>query len=1120
MYPKGLIGLIWLFLSIYPRHVLAQEKIVQPFFELGLPDDFPNRFTNSIVRDNNGLLWIGTNKGLCRYISENEVKVYNSQNTPALKSNLIEVLLTDSRGNIWMGTRHGGITRYNPRDNRWDTYVHNPSDSSSLSHDDVLSLLEDQTGRIWIGTEQGLNLFQHDTGSFIRFGHNPDDSTSLSASAVIDIYEDHAGRIWLGTWSGGISLMVPNKDHIQHSSFKRVSLINQDGNSESVWKIYQDSENRYWVCSHFSGLYLMQLPVGISIDPEKLSWKPRFHNYSHHPDDIHSLSSNIHLADMGQDANGHIWIGTSYGLSEIPVDQLPDTSRFNTPTLEKPSIKFRQHFHDPFNIKSIKSNKITTILEDEQDLIWIGTDQGVTQYNWFARQIQSYQIHHESSQKIYVSDIFIPSKDHAIIGYYTGEVMDYNLESGENKPIHEVYDFVEPINDALNFFQLDHNTLYITRKSGISKIDFHQQSTSQLSIPIPILNHLKDYRPKSVHISTPDGSKEKIWIGSEHGLHLVYADGKQFETFFKGEAPTSISDNSVTGIAEDSFGRIWVTTHTGLNLVKEEGDSIYFEHFLHDSQDTFSLPDNRLLSISSLNDHLILGSRGGLIGYDYGVKEFYPIGNHRFFHPIISLISPNDSNIWAGTGDMILNYHVPSRKIFEYGDMEISFHEGSIFIDRFDRVFIGGFRGFVGFAPKNIIKNEQAPVMTITEVRTLSPEREEMEEIMMKDSISLAYDTYQLSIAFSSSNFNQPEDNQFAYRMIGFDDNWVYTSSDQPIVYTNLQHGSYQFQVKGCNNDGLWNEVPQVLHIEVEPAFWETPLFQFLVGILSMLLIYLFTYLYTKSIRKQNQKLISEISKRKEIEKELMFTNSQLEKSNKELEQFAFIASHDLKEPLHTIDSFSSLLTRQEFQDRLGERGAKYVAFISQGSVRMKEIIQSLLSYCTTRQEELQVEVCEYDELVQATLGDLSEFIKKNNAQVKVAPLPSGFCDPVQIRMVFSNLIINGIKFNHQEVPKLHIWSESLSSGELRFAVKDNGIGIKEEFHEKIFGIFKRLHLRETFPGTGIGLALCAKIIERHQGKIWLESQYGSGSTFWFQVGKLSHSSPLKEEQMESISIT
>ena len=1095
-----------LILVSIPNPAISQERVVKPFFRLELPNNFPNKFINSMVRDENGLLWIGTNNGLCRYISENDVKVYRSKDIEALKSDHIEVLLFDSKGILWIGTRHGGVTQYNPHKDQWTSYLHLPEDENSLGNNDVLSIEEDHKGRIWVGTENGVSIYREETQDFIRFFHNPEDTTSLSANAVLTVNTDREGRIWLGTWAGGMNLFIPHGEQLEQSTFKRIPLINKDGLKESVWEIFQDSEGRFWICTHFSGLYLMQLPEKGSETPEKWTHFPRFHNYSNDPDDPASLTSDIDLHGIGQDSKGNIWIATAYGLAEISADQLPDPLKYNQIMAEKPIIKLRQHLYDPLNIRTINSNKIQSIYVDKQGLVWIGTDRGITQYNWFAKQIQSYQVQSDIHIDINIEEIFIPEKDHVILSFVTGEVFHYDLKTKIFKPVNEVYKFMEPIEDALNFSEAEEGVLYITRHSGITKVDFNTRTQSKVLTPQPILDLLKGNRAKAVCVTRDVQKGERIWIGSENGLFLIKNGGKDYQVFKKSEDPRSISDNSPSGIAQDQNGRIWVTSYGGLNLVREEGDSIFFQRFLHDRSNPNSLPSDRLLSIVPVKDHLIIGSRSGLIRYDIQKNVFSRIGEEQHSQIIISLKVLGEDNVWATTLDKILNYHIPSGQIFEYGDMEISFGEGAMYVDHAGSIFVGGFRGFVGFEPKKIVKNELAPKVTVTEISTLSPALSTTEEVVAKDTITLRHDNYQLSISFSSSNFNQAEENRFAYRMLGFDDSWVYTSTNQPVIYTNLEHGSYQFEVKGCNNDGVWSKEPEVLHVIVEPAFWETTVFKVLVILGGIALIYFFTNFYTKNVRNQNQKLLAEITTRKQFEQELKLANTELEKSNRELEQFAFIASHDLKEPLQTIDSMSSLLRRQEYLERLGDNGVRCVEFISQSSARMMEIIKSLLSYSTTRQEELTLQFCDFEELVQNTLSDLSQFIEKKKAHIEVDPLPQGYCDPVQIRMVFSNLIMNGIKFNTLPNPHIHIWGEELPDGNLQFAVKDNGIGIEEEFHEKIFGIFKRLHNRDKFEGSGIGLALCYKIIERHEGKIWIESKPGEGSTFKFVIGSLQPS--------------
>ena len=1102
----GGLLLFHIFLGFFLSELVAQERIAHPFYRLDLPNNFPDAHINTIERDQNGLLWLGTNNGLCRYISTKEVKIYNSAQVEELKSDLINVLLCDRKGNLWIGTRQGGLTKYDPRKDKWTNYMNSPGDNTSLRSNDVLCLEEDQKGQIWVGTEEGLSIYQEERDNFLGFFHNPNDSSSLSANAVLSITEDRKGRIWLGTWAGAVNVFVPNLGDQSKSTFKRIPLKKPGGGQESVWNIFQDSEERYWIGTHFTGLYLMQLPPNSSANPDEWSASPQFHNYPADPNDATSLSNQVIIGGIDQDSKGNVWIGTTYGLCEIPVDQLPDASLFNAPTEEKPKIKFRQHLNDPLNVRTVGSDNIVCIYVDSQDLVWLGTDQGVTQYNWYAKQTKSYVILSDKYPNVRVNGIFIPKqeKDGAILSLVTGEVIYYNLKTGKSSPLHEVYGFVEPINDAVQLSEFEEGILSVTRLTGITHIDFQQETRSLFSFPSQLKDWLKVQGYKWIHHTQDRDGKERLWIGGDEGIWLIEDGGDRLRKFTHSEDPGSISQNEITGIVQDASGRIWISTYHGLNLVCEEEDSVYFKRFLHDMGDPTSLPNNRLLAITFAKDKLILGTQGGLYGYDLIDQTFYTLGKDEISHTIISLIAVDSLNVWASTQEGILNYHIPSGNVFEFKEMEIGFVAGAMQSDQNGAIYVGGLRGFVRFEPEQIVKNNSAPKVTITEVQTLSPKVSRTLGTMSMDTVTLGHDNYQLSISFSSSNFNRPEDNKYAYRMLGFDDNWVYSNFNQPVIYTNLKHGRYQFEVKGCNNDGIWSVEPEVLHIIVEPAFWETSLFQVLAFILVIGLIYSFTKFYTRNVRDQNQKLLAEISMREQFEKELKSANAELEKSNQELEQFAFIASHDLKEPLQTIDSFTSLLRRKNAKDQLGEHGVKYIEFIGQGSTRMMEIIKSLLSYSTTRQEELNVQYSDFKELVQDTLSDLSEFIKERKALIEVQPLPSGYCDPVQIRMVFSNLIMNGIKFNTHPNPRVQVRGKKLSNGNIEFAVQDNGIGIEEAFHEKVFGIFKRLHNRDKFEGSGIGLALCSKIIERHKGKIWIESKPGEGSTFRFEIGNLS----------------
>jgi PAS domain S-box-containing protein len=244
-----------------------------------------------------------------------------------------------------------------------------------------------------------------------------------------------------------------------------------------------------------------------------------------------------------------------------------------------------------------------------------------------------------------------------------------------------------------------------------------------------------------------------------------------------------------------------------------------------------------------------------------------------------------------------------------------------------------------------------------------------------------------------------------------------------------------------------------------------------------------------------------DISDRKQAEAQLQQINEELQHSNRELEQFAYIASHDLQEPLRAISGYTQLLT-QEYGERLSEPTAQeYVGFILDGAQRMRSLIQDLLSYSRVGSRPLTLIPTDCNRVVAEALNNLQVAIAENQAIITSDPLPTLLGDRTQLLQLFQNLIGNAIKFHRDEPPNIHISAvrhQRADNVHWLFSVQDNGIGIKPQYLDRIFEIFRRLHSRQKFSGTGIGLAICKKIVERHGGDIWAESELGIGTTFYF----------------------
>jgi len=244
--------------------------------------------------------------------------------------------------------------------------------------------------------------------------------------------------------------------------------------------------------------------------------------------------------------------------------------------------------------------------------------------------------------------------------------------------------------------------------------------------------------------------------------------------------------------------------------------------------------------------------------------------------------------------------------------------------------------------------------------------------------------------------------------------------------------------------------------------------------------------------------IVRDVSDRKRAEEQLRQAAAELESSNAELEQFAYVASHDLQEPLRMVASYTQLLARR-YQGKLDEDADEFIGFAVDGATRMQALINDLLAYSRVGTRGRPFEATKTADIVDRVTADLDVAIKEAGATITRGPLPIVMGDAVQLGQLFQNLISNAIKFREERPPVVRINAEREGSA-WRFSVQDNGIGIEPEYAERIFVIFQRLHSRAEYPGTGIGLAICKKIVERHGGHIWVESPPGEGTTFHFTI--------------------
>jgi PAS domain S-box-containing protein len=244
--------------------------------------------------------------------------------------------------------------------------------------------------------------------------------------------------------------------------------------------------------------------------------------------------------------------------------------------------------------------------------------------------------------------------------------------------------------------------------------------------------------------------------------------------------------------------------------------------------------------------------------------------------------------------------------------------------------------------------------------------------------------------------------------------------------------------------------------------------------------------------------VLRDVTERKRAEEALARQAEELARSNAELEQFAYVASHDLQEPLRMVASYTQLLARR-YRGKLDEDADEFIGYAVDGVTRMQALINDLLAYSRVGTRGIATEAVDAEAVLRRVLSTLGPAMEDADAIVTHDPLPTVTVDAVQLGQIFQNVIGNAVKFRGAEAPRVHVGA-ARAEGEWVVSVSDNGIGIGPEYRDRIFIIFQRLHSRAEYPGTGIGLAICKKIVERHGGRIWLESEPGAGTTFFFTI--------------------
>jgi len=1013
------------------------------------PNSISNDRIQTLFEDSDGILWIGTqNGGLNKYIRETDSFVHyrnRTSDSTSISNNHIITIYEDKKGNFWIGTASGGLNKMDKEKGTFTHYLWNPNDETSLPNNNVNDIFEDKYERLWIASLEGLSIFDRNTEKFFTYKNNPSDSESLSSNKVFSICEDEQGVLWIATSLG------LNKFNENENTFSSYLIDYQDKSKNNIKKIEQDS---------FGNLWLGGIGVNGIYKFDKAS--ETFSRYMNGSQNRNNLSYG-RLRSIYEDRSNILWVGTGSGGVSI----------YNP----KKASNFIHHKHNA-NKNSISDGLITSINEDSSGNIWLTNTNGVvdkidlkgnvTHFNDFKKNGQTFPTS--------IAD-FLEDKNKNILIATNKGLYKLNKSTNffEHQNISDSKQFdnfigvesIEGDRKGIVWLVLNSNGLYSYNRDH-GKPSFHSNPTDSLSISSEYITKVYE---------DPLGT---LWVATVDGLNKMDKNTDTFTRYKHNPLDlTSISNNYIINLYKDYFGSLWVSTYYGLNVLDEKTGQ--FHHLYKDD----GLPENIVFSI----------------------------------------LEDNHNNLWMTTKNHLskFNRKTETFKTFNKGNgMFINeFYYKSSLKASNGKMYFGGVNGMIEFHPDSIKTNTSPPSIVLTDFKISnqsveinkksSIEKDKFylnKNINVTDTINLSYLDNIFSFEFAALDYFHSTSNQYAYRMKGFNENWIYTNADNRVAtYTNLDAGSYVFEVKGSNNDGLWNEEGKSVIIIITPPWWKTNWAYLLYG--AVFLSSFFGFIQWRASKlKRDKKILLEKVKSKTIDLAnknnlLDHQNIQLqEQANKLLEldetksRFFANISHEFRTPLTVI---LGLVNRQISNSKSANKSSDSFT-IKRNANRLLQLINQLLDLSKIESGKVKLNVTKQNILLETKKNILlfeSFAIEKGvtisfNDNLLDKEFPNEIIevnfDRERFSKIVSNLLSNAIKFtNKNGFIKINIYKEN---NEVVMNFANSGVGIPAENIPYIFNRFYQIADESTrkYDGTGIGLALTKELVELHKGTIEAES--------------------------------
>jgi signal transduction histidine kinase/ligand-binding sensor domain-containing protein/CheY-like chemotaxis protein len=1121
VYPLGFAGFLCMLLHLAYTPTNAQ-RVALSLTPLHTSDHLSQNTIQCIYQDHFGFIWFGTQDGLNKYDGYRiEVFKHKSNDVNSLSANHITAISEDLEGNLWVGTRTGGLNKLDRAKNSFTGFQFSNQNPSSINGNQINVIFTDSQSNIWIGTSHGLSLLPNGSSRFERI--------SLSSAGdqnarydVRSIYQDRSKKIWIGTSTG---LKVLQQGRLL--SYQQRQVQRQDNTINSI---LEDLAGNIWLGTN-SGLRLFNKHKGTfssyAIDPDKNS-----HG---------GLNPVFCLLRAG---GNRLWIGSNTTLQLFDA-----TSKQIVPVADRTGGDSR-----------MPNDGIYSLFQDKAQTLWIGTtSQGILKLDRNLTIFPSYRasLNNNASAENIIRGL---AQDHSGNLYLATDAgMQYfdKVSSSYKNYTHQ--------SQNRNSLSSNYTTsIVFSKKSGLVWIGTYSNGINVFNPKLGKFQHIttdtKRLRLSSNLIDVLlEDSLGRIWIGTDGGGLNMYdpaSDTVSTYMYDRSRPARSPGDNTVLALCQDKKGNIWIGGYSkGISILNPIRNT--FSHL--NTQNSKLTSDVISCFHQDSQENMWIGTQGGgLNKYDSktGTLTSFTDENGLINSSINYITADASGKLWISTNQGIVSFD-PQKQIFRnFGKVNnlkaMEFNLGAGLRLSSGEIVMGSINGFNIIDPSRLSFNYNQPNVVFTGLQlfnkpvTVTTKKGPLKQTLLTSkTLALDYAQSVLTISFAALDFTSPENNQYAYILEGFDEDWNYIGNLHSASYTNLDPGKYVFKVKATNNDGIWSDKPASLVLLIKAPYWMTWWFKFVVILLLAAAGYTF-YRYRLSFeRKQKARLVVLVQQRtakvreqashlRKLNEALVQNASSLEALNIELQDqkahekkaritaelaqnqataansakstFLAAMSHELRTPINGVMGMASLLSETPLT---GEQKEYANAILSSGQ-SLLGVVNDILDFSRIEAGNIELEehCFELRTCLEDVLGLFGPKISESGIELLylIEETVPAFviADSLRLGQILTNLVGNAVKFTHRGEVIVQISLASCLENEmrLRFTVTDTGIGIPENQQANLFKPFHQLDASITrrYGGSGLGLVISERLVKTMNGKIDVFSEAGKGTTFNFEI--------------------